>query len=331
MAVDKCVSIIVPVYKVEKYLNRCIKSIISQTYRKLEIILIDDGSPDRCPQICDEFAGMDNRIKVLHQSNMGPSKARNRGLELCTGDFVMFVDSDDFINVHVIERWVGLLEKYDADMIVGKHENYYGKKESEELIKLPLKDSQVIEKSTEQILEDMFLRNHKLCVAWGKLYRREVLRDFKFAENVFFGEDMLAAHILFDRAKKILEDEFIGVFYNQEGESLVRSGFSAKKLDMITASEEWVEFVKIKYPDLIQAAFFRRTLIVTNLCGDIVYWNDPSARNLFLELSGWINENWNKIRKNKFFTVKELLKALIVKNNLFGLMRVYRRLRLLIS
>lgn len=328
---DRSVSIIVPVYKVEKYLSRCIKSIISQTYRNLEIILIDDGSPDNCPQICDEFAEIDCRIKVLHQSNMGLSKARNKGLEICTGEFIAFVDSDDFINIHVIERWVRLLERYNADMVVGKHANYYGEKDSEDLIKLLFKDSQVIEKSTEQILEDMFLRNHRLCVAWGKLYRRDILNDFKFPENVFFGEDMFAAHILFDRAKKILEDEYIGVYYNQESESLVRSCFSTKKLDMITASEEWVEFVKIKYPNLVQAAFFRRTLIATNLCGDIVCWNDSRARNLFLEQSKWINENWSKIRKNKFFTVKELVRALIVKNNLFEMMRVYRRMRRLIS
>ena len=97
------VSVIVPVYKVEQYLERCLNSILKQTEKNIEIILVDDGSPDSCPQLCDEFAALDNRIKVVHQKNAGLGMARNSGLEIASGEYVMFVDSDDFIVPDAIE------------------------------------------------------------------------------------------------------------------------------------------------------------------------------------------------------------------------------------
>lgn len=91
------VSIIVPIYKVQEYLNECIESIVNQTYKNIELILVDDGSPDKCPQMCDEWAGKDNRIRVIHKENGGLSSARNAGLDIIKGEYVAFVDSDDFI------------------------------------------------------------------------------------------------------------------------------------------------------------------------------------------------------------------------------------------
>lgn len=115
--INTLVSVIVPVYKVEKYLHRCIDSIINQTYKNLEIILVDDGSPDNCGKICDEYAEKDNRIKVIHKSNGGLSSARNAGLDVANGDYVYFVDSDDYIDTKLVEDNLNLAIEHDADMV----------------------------------------------------------------------------------------------------------------------------------------------------------------------------------------------------------------------
>lgn len=123
-------SIIVPIYKVEEYLERCVKSLIEQTEKDIEIILVDDGSPDSCPKMCDEFAKTDSRIKVLHKENGGLSDARNAGLNVATGEYVLFVDSDDYISLDACER-LGEFAQNDIDILVGDLEaigapNYYG-------------------------------------------------------------------------------------------------------------------------------------------------------------------------------------------------------------
>ena len=114
---DKVVSVIIPVYKVEKYLDRCLTSILNQSYPKLEIILVDDGSPDKCPQMCDEYAERDRRVRVIHKKNGGVSSARNAALDIMRGDYCFFVDSDDYIQAGTVEYLVGLSQKYDADIV----------------------------------------------------------------------------------------------------------------------------------------------------------------------------------------------------------------------
>ena len=113
------ISIIVPVYKVEPYLRRCVDSILNQTYRNLEVILVDDGSPDNCGSICDAYAKQDSRVKVIHKENGGLSSARNAGLDVMSGAYVGFVDSDDWIEPHMYESLLKLMEKFDAQMALG--------------------------------------------------------------------------------------------------------------------------------------------------------------------------------------------------------------------
>ena len=115
---EKLISIIVPIYNVEQYLKRCVNSLINQTYRNLEIILVDDGSPDKCPQICDEYAAIDSRVKVLHKPNGGLSDARNKGLDIATGDYIMFVDSDDWIEINTCKDIITYIYTQNADVVV---------------------------------------------------------------------------------------------------------------------------------------------------------------------------------------------------------------------
>ena len=113
------ISVIVPVYKVEPYLHKCLDSILSQTYQNLEIILVDDGSPDRCGAICDEYAQKDPRVKVIHKENGGIATARNAGMRIAAGDYWMFVDSDDWLEADAISNLYQLLAEYNADLAIG--------------------------------------------------------------------------------------------------------------------------------------------------------------------------------------------------------------------
>ena len=127
------ISIIVPVYKVERELDRCVKSLLGQTYQNIEIILVDDGSPDCCPEMCDEFARQDNRVKVVHKKNGGLSDARNAGLKVASGEYILYVDSDDYIDIDSCERFMKARNNENIDIIVGNA--IMEKKDGNELIK----------------------------------------------------------------------------------------------------------------------------------------------------------------------------------------------------
>ncbi len=164
-------SIIVPIYKVEECLERCVKSLVNQTEKDIEIILVDDGSPDKCPKMCDEFAKMDNRIKVIHKENGGLSDARNAGLDVAKGEYVLFVDSDDYITENACER-LGEFAKDSVDILVGDLEviggtNYY--KHNPSLLGKVLSSEQYLIKA---------LETHTFpAPAWLNAYRREFLLE----------------------------------------------------------------------------------------------------------------------------------------------------------
>ena len=130
---DSKITIIIPVYKVEKYIHQCIDSVIDQSYKNLEIILVDDGSPDKCPEICDDYAKKDKRIKVIHQENQGLSSARNTGIKASTGDYINFIDSDDWIEREAFQIALDTRNRWDADLVmwpyIREYENRSLKKE----------------------------------------------------------------------------------------------------------------------------------------------------------------------------------------------------------
>lgn len=174
---EKLVSVIVPIYNVEPYLNQCVKSIVTQTYDNLEIILVDDGSPDHCPEICDEWAKKDQRIRVLHKKNGGLSDARNAGLALCHGELVMFVDSDDWIAPEMAEKMTAAMAQYDADMVIcqfmlalpdGRMQRKF---DGEDAVKVYGRQEMF-----RLLLEDKEISNH----VWRRLFKRSLLPENPF-------------------------------------------------------------------------------------------------------------------------------------------------------
>lgn len=183
---SKKISIIVPVYKVEKYLPKCLDSIINQTYTNLEIILVDDGSPDNCGKICDEYAQKDNRIKVIHKENGGLSAARNTALDIITGDYVGFVDSDDWLDIDMYETLVMYANKYNADIVrCDNYENFedgkcqYHEKNGDKV--------NIVDKA--QALKDLMYQFESAFVC-NKLYKASLFEKQRF-ELVKNGEDRM--------------------------------------------------------------------------------------------------------------------------------------------
>lgn len=186
----KKVSVIVPIYNAEKYLNKCINSIINQTYKTIEIILIDDESIDNSPQICDEYSKKDKRIKVIHKKNGGVSSARNEGLKTCTGDYILFIDSDDYIEPNCIEECLNKIEKYNLDIIKFgfiKELNIYKKKNN-----FTVKTNTLIEKKDyNDLIYKYILTSPDFCNIWNSIIKSDICKKINFDINLTMGEDFL--------------------------------------------------------------------------------------------------------------------------------------------
>lgn len=189
---NKLVSIIVPVYKKKDTIQRCIYSITNQSYKNIEIILIDDGCPDGCGKICDEFAKKDNRIAVYHQRNQGVSVARNNGIKYAKGDYCSFVDADDVLKENFISELLSYIDydDYDVDIVVGTNRNT-----SYKFINIL---------RSEEAIELMFIDDNFGVNVWGKLYRKKLLLDNDFIPGMKMGEDMFALLKFISRAKTII-------------------------------------------------------------------------------------------------------------------------------
>jgi glycosyltransferase involved in cell wall biosynthesis len=193
------ISVIIPVYNSSKYLDECLKSVLSQTYTDLEIIIVDDGSNDGSSEICDKYANIDKRIIVIHKSNEGVSKARNDALKLVSGDFVTFVDSDDTLDEDMYELLVDLIIKYKADIAHCGYKHIVGDE-----IRLVHNTQKVYIQNQEEALQ--CLVGGKLFVGslWNKLYKASLIKDLQFRIDLKINEDILFNFEAFLKAKKIV-------------------------------------------------------------------------------------------------------------------------------
>lgn len=192
------VSIIVPIYKVEKYLDKSIRSLLNQTYKNIEIILVDDGSPDNCPKICDDFEKKFNNITVIHQKNMGLSGARNSGIKIAKGDFLFFHDSDDSLEPDCISELVKCIKKYNTDIsICGR---FYEFENGEKFCKYTERFDKIY--TFEDAMEEMNKFFYFDMSAWGKLYKKHLFNDIEFPVGKL-SEDYFIMYKLFEKSKNV--------------------------------------------------------------------------------------------------------------------------------
>lgn len=242
------VSVIIPVYKVEKYLNQCIESVVNQTYQNLEIILVDDGSPDNCPKMCDEWAKKDSRIKVIHKENGGVSSARNMALEVFKGDYLCFLDSDDTIHPNYIEVLHNAIKENNADVSVCNWKKVYDinnpqnkKLNSEKLSYKVFNNS--------NIFDLLYNKQIPLVMAlWLKMYAREIFKDIRFPDVVVSEDDAIIHKVLFNCKRLVYVD---CVLYNntQRNSSLTATDFSMKKLKSLYIFKDRIMFIEENKPE----------------------------------------------------------------------------------
>lgn len=242
------ISVIVPVYKVEKYLDECVQSILNQSYNDLEIILVDDGSPDNCPQMCDTWAARDKRIKVIHKPNGGLSSARNAGLDICTGEYIAFVDSDDWIKPNMIESMLDVIERENADICACKILSCYPDR------KVSWGGDVYTVGDSEAMLDRLYSDSIFPVCTWNKLYRKELWKDFRFPVGKIC-EDAFTTYLLLHKAKKIVQITEALYCYRIRSESIMTSAFSKRSMDEEEAWRHNYEFIKENYPRLYRKAF----------------------------------------------------------------------------
>lgn len=229
------ISVIIPVYNGEKYLERCIKSVLNQNYNNLEIVLIDDGSNDKSQLICDEFAEEDIRIKAFHKSNAGVSSARNLGLEKCTGEYITFVDSDDYLpaDKNIYKKIMHVLLLNDADIVTWLWQfqddkgNFTVKKDN---ISVDF-NSKLTGVEFAKLWYKGVYESGLVTTVWNKLYKRDLIINEKFKYNIFEDEDWIG-RILKKTQKIVCLNEFFYV-YAQNNESLTHKAFSKEHLDFL--------------------------------------------------------------------------------------------------
>lgn len=234
---EQLITVIIPIYRVEEYLDRCIESIVNQTYGKLEIILVDDGSPDKCPEICDEWASRDERIRVIHRNNGGLSAARNDGIRASTGEYLMFVDSDDYLELDACERLLNYA--VDVDIVIGEATIIINGK-SYPSVHTNLKENYVY--SGEEYAQMAIRKGEWFSASWYNFYRTEFLKS----NGLFFMEGVLHEDIeytprLFLVAKTVKYLHF--QFYNYIRRSDSITGNIGKKNfdDLMKIYESWYE------------------------------------------------------------------------------------------
>lgn len=303
------ISVIVPIYKVEEYLYRCVDSIINQTYTNLEIILVDDGSPDNCPMICDEYAKKDIRIRVVHKKNGGLSDARNAGLDIATGEYIMFIDSDDFVDIEMMESMMKNMIDNNVDMVVCNIKYVY---EDREVVKYNQAD-RILDRyeAMEEYLKDGVVQ----AVAWNKLYKKSLINNMRYKVGKT-NEDEFFTYKVVDKTEKIYYNS--SPFYNYiQRDSSIMGKYSIKRLDGVEASYERLNFIKEKYPSLYLSE--KRTFL--NLCiysYQMILKNknidsDNKGKNLLSSYVKKLNFTKDEIKQ---YSLKDRIKVFMSKKSL---------------
>lgn len=277
---NQLISIIIPVYNVEKYLKECLDSVTNQTYKNLEIILIDDGSTDSSGEICDEFIKKDNRIRVIHKQNGGLSSARNAGLDIMQGEYLAFVDSDDIIDESYIQTLFDMIQKYNTKISMIGFCKFKNIKELDEY-KNQNSNSKDFVLSSHDIFKLSFLPyNAFMTTAWTNLYNKEIFKNLRFREGILFEDTDIYFEIIetYNSSKSVAFCDKKLYFYRQQEDSIMKK-FNEKKLSKIEIANKFADKIVEKYSDLKKYANFYKCNIALFLYTEIILQNDYKKYN----------------------------------------------------
>ena len=314
------VSIIVPVYNAEQYLSACIESIQGQSYRNLEIILVDDGSSDSCPQICDEYAQMDSRILVIHQPNKGVSAARNAGLHCATGEYYAFVDSDDELRSNAIEFLLSDVQQYNADIASAVKSTVL----QDGTVSSVYEDHSLSIYSGLEMLELSLDGERQTNSACAKLFRRTLLGSVRFIEGKSINEDGFYVFQCYSLKPTVVQHNVSVYLYYIRTNSNSRNVFSEKYFDMLYFCERKKEIVKNTFPELLDK-------LITMEVSTHLFFLEILCRTVDKKYDSHIKESVRLVKRyyNDFYCINkhEMKMAWIVAHGLYPLYKILVRLK----
>lgn len=290
MSIPK-ISIIVPIYNVEPYIHRCVDSILAQTYPNIEVVLVDDGSPDRCGEICDEYARQDTRVIVIHRENGGLSAARNSGIDACHGEYIGFVDSDDCIYSEMYERLYNDIMRFSTKLSFCHANGYYGGDF------LPPDYSQTTICETNTNVMRRALEESIWWSAWTKLYHRSLFDNIRFPEGKT-NEDLPVTIRIYDRCDQIAINYNKLYNYCIRKDSITTSRLNPRKFDIIDNASDVIDYLHDTHPELMPAA---RGILLSNALGLLLKLRNYQGNDLETERKktlSTIRRNWPSLLTN---------------------------------
>lgn len=303
------ISVIVPIYKVEQYLNQCIDSIIAQTYINLEIILVNDGSPDNCKKICDEYAEKDTRIKVIHKKNGGMSDARNTGIEYAKGDYLTFIDSDDWVEPDMIELLYNNLIHYNADVSSCSYYMVY----TNSIIYFNCSND-IISLNSEEAIKEICINQKLHTFLWGKLYKKNIFNNLRLPKDKHY-EDMFIILDIFSLVNQCVICSVAKYYYRQRKGSITHTN-NIKIFEAIEAIEKNLIIIKDKYPNIIEFGNARVLKVNLFVLSRVIFIPMYKQIPEYKKILSILRKNYKYIIKNNAFTRNEKIKIIAIKINI---------------
>lgn len=305
------ISVIIPIYKVEDLLERCVNSVINQTYDNLQIILVDDGSPDNCPKLCDDFAKKDSRIFVIHKENGGLSDARNYGIEKAKGKYITFIDSDDYIDDRMIEILYSNLIEKNADISICKFEKVYN---DSKIVKSKLNNVEVM--TREETIYNLIIDKKFNNYAWNKLYKTEFFKNIKYPVGKKM-EDIGTTYKILELVNSVVYTDYVGYYYYQRESSILGNLKEDLIYDYIDMMDEWTNHLYSNYNHLkfeIDKMYFSTIIHFHILCiknNNKELYDNLKMKKQYLLLKKIVKEN-NILKLIKGLTVKRKIMVLFL-------------------
>ncbi|WP_039657101.1 glycosyltransferase family 2 protein [Clostridium tyrobutyricum] len=308
-------SIIVPVYDVEKYINKCIDSILKQTFTNFELILVDDGSTDKSGQLCDKFKDEDNRVKVIHKENSGQSESRNIGLDIAKGDYILFVDSDDVLPQDIIIKLYNSISKYNADISccgycddfnVSKNQHYIYPKS--------------FMMSNFDATKRMFLCDGIDSNVWAKMYKKFLFNDLRYPVGKIY-EDVLVTYKVLLRANKIVHIGECGYIHTSRPDSTTGSKFSKRDCVYVEHTKIVYEDIKRNYPQLKKSCYLFYLNSVQNIIIRMASNNIDKRNYYYKKLKKIIDKNYYIYMNSTIFSFKNKIYITFIRFNIYSLIK----------
>ena len=315
------ISVIVPIYNVGPYLRQCVDSILAQTYDNLEVILVNDGSTDDCGEICREYAEKDVSLRVIHKENGGLSDARNAGLETASGEYLTFVDSDDWLSHDAVEALYKNLTGCDADISCCGYYMAY----ADSIASAADPDGRILVFDSGQAMEQVLLRKRVFSMAWGKLYKKYIFNAIRYPSGKIHEDEFVIFDVI-SQARRIVSTSDPKYYYRQRKGSIINETYSPRKINAIEACERKLLVIMEKqYAHLYDIC--KAELLSTNLhvFHQMTAASCRGSKNIkktpeFNAVLSELRKNYKFIMRSPFFTKNEKIKAAAVKISV----RLYR-------